>query len=570
MQTDLLLFTVYITLLIGAAMPLGGYMARVFNGEESRFEKGFAPLERCLYKLGGVGESKAAQMNWKQYAFALFVFNLLGMALLFVLQMAQRLLPLNPQSFGAVESWHLALNTAISFMTNTNWQAYGGESSLSYCTQMAGLTVQNFLSAATGITVAIALMRGLTRRTTHLLGNFWEDLVRCTVRVLLPLSIAGAVLLMQQGVIQNFDPYLTVQTLDGGQQTIAMGPVASQEAIKMLGTNGGGFFNANSAHPFENPTPLTNFYEMFLIFILPMSLVFTFGYLAKDRRQGYTVGAAMLLLFVCMLGACYAGERFGNPSVAQLGVSAPTSFEGKEVRFGLGGSALFTTVTTAASCGAVNNMHDSLTPLGGLVPMLQMMLGEIVFGGVGAGFYGMMLYVFITVFIVGLMVGRTPEYLGKKIEAFEMKMVLLALLIPSCGVLLGSAAACVLETGVASLHNAGPHGLSEILYAFASGFGNNGSAFAGLAANTLFYNLAIGAGMFIGRFAVIFPVLAVAGSMAEKRSSPAGAGTFASTGNSFVLLLSGVVLIVGALTFLPALSLGPVAEQVLLWEGAVF
>lgn len=349
-----------------------------------------------------------------------------------------------------------------------------------------------------------------------------------------------------------------------------MGPVASQEAIKELGTNGGGFFNANSAHPFENPTPLTNLYEMLLIFVIPMGLVFTFGHMAQDRRQGYAVGAAMLLLFVLMLGTCYTSERFGNPIVAQMGVSEPSSFEGKEVRFGLGDSTLFTTVTTAASCGAVNNMHDSLTPIGGLVPMLQMMLGEIILGGVGAGFYGMMLYIFVTIFIIGLMVGRTPEYLGKKIEAFEMKMVMMALLIPSCGILLCSGAAYILETGVASLNNAGPHGLSEIFYGFASGFGNNGSAFAGLTANTLFYDLMIGAGMFIGRFAVIFPVLAFAGSMAEKKVSTVGPGTFESTGSTFVLLLSGVVLIVGALTFLPALSLGPIVEQVLMLEGTVF
>lgn len=570
MQTDLLLFAVFIALVIGIGMPLGGYMARIFNGEKSALEKLFAPLERCLYKLGGVADTKDAEMNWKQYAFALFAFNLLGTVLLFVLQLAQHLLPLNPQSFDAVETWHLALNTAISFMTNTNWQAYGGESSLSYFTQMAGLTVQNFLSAATGIVVAIVLMRGLTRRTTHLLGNFWQDLVRCTVRLLLPISMLSALLLMQQGVIQNFSAYVTVETLDGMRQTLAMGPVASQEAIKELGTNGGGFFNANSAHPFENPTPLTNLYEMLLIFIIPMGLVFTFGHMAQDKRQGYAISAAMLLLFALMLGVCYTGERIGNPVVAQMGVSEPTSFEGKEVRFGLGDSTLFTAVTTAASCGAVNNMHDSLTPVGGFVPMLQMMLGEIVLGGVGAGFYGMMLYIFVTIFIVGLMVGRTPEYLGKKIEVFEMKMVMLALLIPSCGILLCSAIACVLETGVASLNNAGPHGLSEILYAFASGFGNNGSAFAGLIANTLFYDLMIGAGMFIGRFAVIFPILAVAGSMATKKSSPAGPGSFESTGPTFVLLLSGVVLIVGALTFLPAISLGPIVEQVLLLEGALF
>lgn len=569
-MTDLILFFVFITVVILLGMPLGKYMANVFDGKTSKLEKVFAPIEGLFYRLAGVNETKDKEMNWKTYTVALVWFNALGMALLFIIQMAQHLLPLNPQSFDAVDTWHLAFNTAASFMTNTNWQGYGGESTLSYFTQMAGLTVQNFLSAATGIVVAIALMRGLTRKCTQLLGNFWQDLVRCTVRILLPISLVGAVLLMQQGVIQNFSEYVTVAAVDGGQQTIAMGPVASQEVIKELGTNGGGFFNVNSSHPFENPTPWTNFIEVFLIFIIPTGLVFTFGYMAMSKKQGIAIGAAMLILFCIMLAGNYASELYGNPIVANMGVSEPSSFEGKEVRFGLGDSALFTTVTTAASCGAVNNMHDSLSPLGGLVPMLQMMLGEIVVGGVGAGFYGMILYVMITVFIVGLMVGRTPEYLGKKIEAREMKMVMLGLLIPSCGILLFSAVSCVLETGVASLNNAGPHGLSEIFYAYASGFGNNGSAFAGLTANTLFYDLMIGFGMLIGRFGVIIPIMAVAGSMAEKKAAPAGLGTFETTSTTFILLLVGVVLIVGALTFLPALSLGPIVEHVLMLQQVTF
>lgn len=570
MSTDLILFIVFFVVIIGLGLPLGKYMANVFKGGTSKLEMVFAPIEKFFYRLGGIDDSGKKEMNWQRYALAVIYFNLAGVILLFIIQLCQQLLPLNPQKFTSVETWHLAFNTAVSFMTNTNWQAYGGESSLSYFTQMTGLTVQNFLSAATGIAVAIALIRGLTRNETKYIGNFWTDMVRCVVRILLPISIIGAILLMQQGVIQNFNTYVNATTVEGTEQVIAMGPVASQEAIKLLGTNGGGFFNANSAHPFENPTPLTNFIEMVLIFLIPMGLVFTFGNMAGNKKQGIAIAAAMLILFGIMLTGSYVSEIYGNPQVAKLNINEPTSFEGKEVRFGLGDSALFTTVTTAASCGAVNNMHDSLSPLGGLIPMLQMMLGEIVLGGVGAGFYGMMLYVIITVFIVGLMVGRTPEYLGKKIEASEMKMVMLGLLLPSCGILLFSAVSCVLPAGVASLNNSGPHGLSEIFYAYASGFGNNGSAFAGLTANTLFYDLMIGMGMLIGRFGVIIPILAVAGSMAEKKVAPAGLGTFQTTGTTFIMLLVGVVLIVGALTFLPALSLGPIVEHVLMLESIAF
>lgn len=567
MLSDGILFFAFAVVLIGLALPLGSYMAKIFY-KEDKDTAVFSPLERCIYRIAGVDEKK--EMNWKQYAAALLLFNIVGIFVLFLMQLLQAFLPWNPQGFGAVENWHLALNTAISFVTNTNWQAYAGESTLSYFTQMAGMTVQNFLSAATGCAVAVAFIRGLTRKTTNLIGNFWSDMVRCTVRILLPISILLTIFFVFQGVPQNLSAYQNVQTLDGGIQNLAMGPVASQEAIKMLGTNGGGFFNANSAHPFENPTPLTNFVQMLAMFLLPLAIVFMFGKVTKNKKQGYAIAGAMFLLFAIMLGINYYSEVQGNPMLAQMNISEPTSFEGKEVRFGIGGSSLFTTVTTAASCGAVNNMHDSLTPVGGLVPMLQMMLGEIVFGGVGSGFYGIMIYVLITVFIVGLMVGRTPEYLGKKVEAREMKLVMLALLVPSITILLFSGIASVLEAGTSALNNNGPHGLSEILYAFTSAAANNGSAFAGLTANTLFYDLMLGAAMLLGRFGIIIPLLAVAGSLAEKKIAPEGLGTFATTSPLFMVLLSGIILVVGALTFLPALSIGPIVEQLLMFQGMTF
>lgn len=568
MTTDIILFIVFLAVLIILAWPLGSYMANVFSLKQTMFDRLFTPIEKIIYRLTGVNDM--AEMNWKEYAVNLVFFNLFGMAAVFVIQLLQDYLPFNPENMAAVAPWHVAFNTAVSFMTNTNWQAYGGEATMSYFTQMAALTVQNFVSAATGLAVAVALIRGLTRKTTDKIGNFWVDLVRGTVRVLLPLSIVFALFLVQQGVLQNLSPYVTVQTLEGASQNLAMGPVASQEAIKMLGTNGGGFFNANSAHPFENPTPLTNFMQIVSIFLIPTALLFTYGQLSGDKRQGYAVLGAMLLLFICMLSGTYASELSGNPILGDLGVSSPVSMEGKEVRFGIGGSALFATVTTAASCGAVNAMHDSLTPLGGLIPMLQIMLGEVVVGGVGAGFYGMMMYVVLTVFIVGLMVGRTPEYLGKKIEAWEMKMATLAILIPSVAILIGSAIAAATEVGTSSIANPGPHGLSEILYAFASAAGNNGSAFGGLTVNTLFYNLMLALAMLLGRFGVILPVLAIAGSMAGKKVSPAGPGTFSTTGSLFVVLLAGVVLVVGALTFLPALALGPIVEHLIMLQGATF
>ncbi len=569
MTNDLMMFILYLIVLLALAWPLGKFMAKVFTGEKTIFDFVFNPTAKLIYRLTGTKETE--EMNWKQYAVALLLFNFLGMIMVYLIQILQGILPFNPEKLPGVDPWHLALNTAVSFMTNTNWQAYTPETTMSYFTQMTVLTVQNFLSAATGLTVAIALIRGLTRKTAETIGNFWVDMVRSVLWVLLPLSIIFTLILVQQGVLQNLSPYLTAQTLDGGaEQKLAMGPVASQEAIKMLGTNGGGFFNANSAHPFENPTPFSNFLQVLSIFLIPAGLVFTFGHMAQDRRQGYAIIATMILLFILMLGTLYMSELYGNPLLSSLGVNSPTSMEGKEVRFGIGGSALFATATTAASCGAVNSMHDSFTPIAGLITMLQIKLGEIIFGGVGAGFYGMMMFVIITVFIVGLMVGRTPEYLGKKIEAWETKMATLAILIPSVVILIGSGIASVIDQGTSATANPGPHGLSEIIYAFASAAGNNGSAFAGLSANSPFYNLMLALNMYIGRFGVIIPALSIAGSMAAKKISPPGPGTFPTTNWLFVALLASIVLIVGALTFFPVLSLGPIVEQLLMLQGKTF
>lgn len=564
---DLFQFAVYLILLVGFAIPLGGYMAKVYQGKKTFLDRLIGPIENAIFRVCGIDPQ--TDMSWWQYAVSLLAFNSLGFLVLFILQLLQGYLPFNPQGFSAMP-WDLAFNTAASFITNTNWQAYAGESTMSYFTQMTGLTVQNFVSAATGMVVVVALIRGLTRHQAKSIGNFWVDLTRSVLRILLPLSIIGAFVLVSQGVIQNLSPYMTVNTLEGAKQTIAMGPVASQEAIKMFGTNGGGFFNANSAHPFENPTPFTNFLEMLFILLIPVGLTFMYGKMVKDSKQGKVILVAMMVLFVVMLGTIYSSELAGNPLISKLGISGSSIMEGKEVRFGVANSALFATITTAASCGAVNAMHDSLTPLGGLVPMLQIMLGEVVFGGVGAGLYGILMFVILTVFIVGLMVGRTPEYLGKKIESFEMKMAILAVLIPAATILLGSALAIVIPAGTSSIANPGPHGLSEVLYAFASAGGNNGSAFAGLNANTIFYNVAIGLSILIGRFGVILPVLAIAGSMVTKKTTPAGAGTFQTTGGLFAGLLAGVVLVVGALTFFPALALGPIVEQLLMQAGHIF
>lgn len=557
----------FLIALILLALPLGRYMARVYQKEKTILDRMLLPLERSIYRFAGVDMDR--DMKWTEYLAAIICFNLIGLVMLFILLMIQAILPLNPQGLTDVK-WDLALNTAVSFITNTNWQAYSGESTMSYLSQLLGLTVQNFLSAATGMAVVVALIRGLSCREGKTIGNFWVDLTRTTLWILLPLSIVGAILLASQGVIQNFSPYLSYSTISGGHQTLAMGPVASQEAIKMIGTNGGGFMNANSAHPFENPTPFSNLLEMLFILIIPAGLTETFGKMVGDIKQGRVILAAMLLLFVLNFSVCFGTEVSGNPLLKGSGAAGTLSMEGKEVRFGIVNDALFTTITTAASCGAVNNMHDSLTPLGGFIPMLQIMLGEVIFGGVGSGLYGMLIFVILTVFIVGLMVGRTPEYLGKKIESREVKMATIAVLIPAATILLFSALAVVIPAGTSSIANPGPHGLSEILYAFSSGAGNNGSAFAGLSANTLFYNISLALAMLIGRFGVIIPVLAIAGNMVVKKTVAANAGTFETTGPLFTGLLMGVVLIIGALTFFPALALGPIVEHFLMRGGKVF
>jgi len=547
------------------AKPLGAYMFRAFEGEPL-----LPRVEGLLFKLCGV---KPAGQTWGVYAFSLLSFSLFGMLVTYLIQRLQHLLPLNPQHLGAVEP-ALAFNTAASFTTNTNWQSYTPETTVSYLTQMAGLAWHNFTSAAAGIAVALAVARGLTRTAGaaggKTIGNFWVDLVRSTLYVLLPISFVYALFLVSQGVLQNLDAYREITTLEGAKQLIAMGPVASQEAIKMLGTNGGGFFNANSAHPFENPTPLTNFVQMVSIFAIPAGLTYTYGRMAKDQRQGWAIFAAMSLLFLAGVTTVYWAESHANPAFKGLAVAQAGNLEGKETRFGVAASALFATVTTDASCGAVNSMHDSFTPLGGMVPMINIKLGEVIFGGVGAGLYGMLIFVVLTVFIAGLMVGRTPEYLGKKIEAREMKLAMLYVLVFPLAILSLAGWASVVPYGTSSLNNAGPHGLSEILYAFASGAGNNGSAFAGLNANTRFWNLALAADMLVGRFLMIIPVLAIAGSMVDKKVTPAGLGTFPTNGSLFVGLLVSVILIVGALTFFPALSLGPIVEHFAAGAGRLF
>lgn len=559
---DVIQVILFIALLIGLTPILGNYMSKVFSGDRHIMKPVFGWLEKLTYKFIGVDPDK--ETNWKTYLFALLAFNLIGFVFLFLIQLFQAYLPLNPAHLGNV-SWHSTFNTAVSFVTNTNWQGYAGETTLSYFVQMIGLTVQNFVSAATGIAVLLAVIRGLTRKTTDKLGNFWTDLTRSIIYVLLPLSILFAVVLVGQGVVQNFKAYETVQTLQGTQQIIPMGPAASQIAIKQLGTNGGGFFNSNSAHPFENPTPLSNFIEMLLILLIPVALTYTYGKMIGSVRQGWTVFSAMLILLIAGLSISLYAEYSSNPVFGHLSL-----MEGKETRFGITNSVLWSTSTTAASNGSVNAMHDSLSPLAGMVAMLNIILGEVIFGGVGAGLYGMIIFIILTVFIAGLMVGRTPEYLGKKIEAFEVQMAIIAILAPSVVILLFSAWASVSSYGLSSLNNDGAHGFSEILYAFSSAAGNNGSAFAGLSANTVFYNLTLGLGMLVGRFGVIIPVLAIAGSMAKKKTIPASAGTFHTDNWLFVGLLITVILIVGGLTFFPALSLGPVIEHLLINKGMTF
>jgi potassium-transporting ATPase potassium-binding subunit len=559
---DFIQIIIFITLLIVLSPVLGNYMNKVFTGNKHFMIPAFGWLEKLTYKSAGVNSNE--ETNWKTYTFRLLIFNLAGIVFLFFIQLLQTYLPINQAHLQNV-SWHSALNTAISFVTNTNWQGYAGETTMSYFVQMIGFTVQNFVSAATGITVILALIRGLSRKTTDKIGNFWTDLTRTILYVLLPLSILFAIILVGQGVIQNFKPYETVQTLQGGQQIIPMGPAASQIAIKFLGTNGGGFFNANSAHPFENPTPFSNFLQILSIFLIPGALTFMFGKMVGSSRQGWIIFSAMLILFFAGLSISLYAEYSANPIFGHLPL-----MEGKETRFGITNSVLFSVVTTDASCGAVNAMHDSLSPLAGMVPMINMMLGEVIFGGVGAGMYGMLIFVILTVFIAGLMVGRTPEYLGKKIEAFEIQMAIVAIFATNIVIQVFTAWASVNSSGLSSLNNAGPHGFSEILYAYTSAAANNGSAFAGLNTNTLFYNLTLGLAMIIGRFGVIVPVLAIAGSLAKKKIIPPSAGTFRTDNWLFVGLLIAVILIVGGLTHFPALALGPVMEHLLMNSGITF
>ena len=554
------------------AKPLGLYLVRVFDGSI----RWLRPIERGIYRVCGVKDDE--DQHWTRYLAALLLFSVVSLLLTYIVLRLQDKLPLNPQKFAALPD-RQAFETAVSFTTNTNWQSYSGESTMSYFTQMTQLAFHNFASAAVGLAVAVALVRGIARRGEEArgrLGNFWVDLTRGTLYVLLPLSLVLSLILVQQGVIQNFTPYLDITTLEGAKQTIAMGPVASQEIIKQVGTNGGGFFNANSAHPFENPTPWSNFWSMITIFMIPSALVYMLGRMTGNVKHGWSVWAAMFLLFLGGVTATYWAEARGNPIHAAQGIDVATTavnpggnMEGKEVRFGIVNSALFSVVTTDASCGAVNAMHDSFTPLGGLVPIVNMQLGEVIFGGVGAGLSGMLIFVVLTVFIAGLMVGRTPEYLGKKIQAREVQMVMLYVLAAAASILVFTAVSIVAPAGLAGLNNSGPHGLSEILYAFSSTTANNGSAFAGLTGGTYWYNTLFGVAMLIGRFALIVPVLALAGFLAEKRVVPASSGTFPVSGALFTTLLIGVVLIVGALTFFPALALGPIVEHFLMGSGAL-
>jgi potassium-transporting ATPase potassium-binding subunit len=574
---------------LAVTKPLGSFMARVFNRERTWLDPLLRPVERLVYRLTCVDEQH--EMRWTEYAVAMLLFSAVSMLLLYVMQRVQQWLPWNPQKLAAVAP-DLAFNTAASFTTNTNWQNYAGEATMSYLTQMAGLAYHNFISAAVGIALAIAFIRGISRREKDTIGNFWVDMTRATLWVLLPICLGGALALVSQGVVQNLRPYDTVKLLekqtvqmtgaDGKtttkeitEQTIAQGPVASQEAIKMLGTNGGGFFNANSAHPFENPTPLSNFLEMWAIFAIPAGLTYTLGKMTGSQRHGWAVWSAMAVLFFAGVITAYWAEAKGNPLLKgvdqRVSLTQPGgNMEGKEVRFGIANSALFATITTDASCGAVNGVHDSYTPLGGMVPMINIMLSEVVFGGVGAGLYGILIYVVLSVFIAGLMVGRTPEYLGKKIEAYDVKMAMLVTLIFPLVILVLTAISVLKPFGISSISNPGPHGFSQVLYAFLSTAGNNGSAFAGLNGNTLWYNTTLGLNTIIGRFLMIIPMLAIAGNLARKKAVPPSLGTFPVTTPLFSILLVSVILIVGALTFFPALSLGPVLEHLLLHAGKTF
>ena len=558
----------YCLIIVALTRPLGGYLTRLFTGERTFLSPVLGPVERGFYRAAGVDER--SEQHWVTYGLAMLVFNAAGFFLLYALQRLQGVLPLNPQEMAGT-SPHLSFNTAVSFVTNTNWQSYGGESTLGYLVQMAGLTVQNFVSAATGIALAVALVRGFTRTGSGTIGNFWADLVRCTLYLLLPLCILLTLFYVWQGVPQNLDPYVAATTLEGGQQTIAQGPVASQLAIKMLGTNGGGFFNANSAHPYENPTALSNFVQIITIFAIGAGLTNLFGRMAGDERKGWAILGAMGVLFLIGVAVAYWAEAQANPALTALGVDGSMgNMEGKEVRFGVAASALFAVITTAASCGAVNAMHASFMPLGGMIPLINMELGEIIVGGVGAGLYGMLLFVIVAMFVAGLMVGRTPEYAGKKLEAREVKMTMLAILILPFAMLGFTAIAVVTDAGLAGLLNKGPHGYAEVLYAYTSAAANNGSAFAGLTANSPFYNVTLGIGMLLGRFGMIVPMLAVAGSLAAKKRLAPSAGTLPTDGGLFVGLLVGVILIVGGLTFFPALALGPIVEHLAMLGGTLF
>ncbi len=557
---------VYCGIVVLLVKPLGDYMYRVFNGDRTLLSPILGPIERGLYRISGTSERE--EQHWTAYAAGIIFFSLASFLVLYFLQRLQGVLPYNPAGMTAVEQ-NLAFNTAVSFVTNTNWQNYGGESTMSYLVQMAGLTVQNFMSAAVGIAIAVALIRGFARHSVKSIGNFWVDMTRCTLYILLPICIVLTLVYVWLGMPQTLGPYVDATTLEGAKQTLALGPVASQVAIKMLGTNGGGFFNANAAHPFENPDAISNLIQMVTIFALGAALTNVFGRMVGNQRQGWAILASMGVLFIAGVAICYWAEAAGNPLVHALGIDGG-NMEGKESRFGIVASALFAVITTAASCGAVNAMHDSFTALGGLIPMLNMQLGEVIVGGVGAGFYGIVMFIVITVFVAGLMVGRTPEYLGKKIEAKEVKMAMLAILALPLVMLVFTAIAVVLPSAVASMANGGPHGFSEVLYAYTSAAANNGSAFGGLSGNTPWYNITLGISMWVGRFFVIIPALAIAGSLATKKTVPASAGTFPTDGPLFVGLLVGVIVIVVGLTFFPALAIGPIVEHLAAINGQTF
>ncbi len=564
---DLAVAGVFFLLLIAASVPLGKYMAKVFAGEDTFMTPVARPLERMVYRLCGVDETE--EMSWKRYAWGFVAFNVIGIAVLFLIQIAQRFLPFNPQGLHGVR-WDTALNTAVSFVTNTNWQSYGGESTMSNFTQMAGLTVQNFVSAAVGIAAGLAFIRGFIRKESGTIGNLWVDMIRAVLYILLPLSVIVALVLLSQGVVQSLAGNAAAHTLEGANQTIPLGPVASQIAIKQLGSNGGGFFNANGAHPFENPTFITNIVETFAILLIPMAFVFMFGYMIKNSKQARALFLAMTLLFAAGIASIVYAEYRPNPAVAGLGVSAPVNMEGKETRFGVFWSAVWSQSTTATSNGSVNGMHDSYMPLGGMVQMFNIGIGEVIFGGVGVGLVGMLFYVILAMFVAGLMIGRTPEFMGKKFGPYEMVMAMLSMLLPMISMVVFSAIAIAVPAGLSGLNNPSAHGLSEILYAFSSGHGNNGSAFAGLNVNTAFYNVLLAVAMIIGRFATVLPALAVAGSLAKKKTVPESSATFPATGPLFIIVLISVVLIMGALTFFPVYSLGPILEHFFVNQSALF